>query len=208
MEASKILTKAILADGRLSADDVKHIVAAKKEVIEREGLLEYYPTDQGLGSVADLASLKAWLAKRKGVVQEPGRAASFGLEFPKGMLLLGVPGCGKSLSAKAVASEWGLPRSSSTRPNLYNKYVGESERTSTRDECGRAHVARRALDRRARKAFGGRRLGDGGVSQRILGSFLSCMRPPRRRLHRRHRERRQRLPPDSCAMDASTRFFS
>ena len=176
LEAQKILTKAIVEDGKLNADDVRHIVSAKKEVVEREGLLEYYPTDQALGSVADLASLKAWLAKRKGAVTDPERAASFGLAFPKGVLLLGVPGCGKSLSAKAVASEWGLPLLKLDPSNLYNKYVGESERNFKR--------AMRAAERMApvvlwidelEKAFAAGGSEDGGVSQRILGSFLSWL---------------------------------
>jgi hypothetical protein len=180
LEASKILTKAILADGKLSADDVKHIVSAKKEVIEREGLLEYYPTELALAAVADLATLKDWLAKRKGAVLQPGRAASFGLEFPKGMLLLGVPGCGKSLSAKAVASEWGLPLLKLDPSNLYNKYVGESERNFKR--------AMQAAERMApvvlwidelEKAFGAGGSEDGGVSQRILGTFLSWLQDRR-----------------------------
>lgn len=180
MEASKVLTKAILADGRLSADDVKVIVSAKKEVIEREGLLEYYPTDQRLASIADLATLKDWLAKRKAAITQPARAASFGLEFPRGVLLLGVPGCGKSLSAKAVAAEWGLPLLKLDPSNLYNKYVGESERNFKR--------AMQAAERMApvvlwidemEKAFAAGGAEDGGVSQRILGSFLSWLQDRR-----------------------------
>ena len=179
LEAHKILTKAIIEDGRLTAEDIQVVVAAKKEVVEREGLLEYFPTDQKLAQIADLASLKEWLAKRQGVVREPTRAASYGLQFPRGMLLLGVPGCGKSLSAKAVASEWGLPLLKLDPSNLYNKYIGESERNFKR--------AMRAAERMApvvlwidelEKAFasGGE---DGGVSQRILGSFLSWMQDRR-----------------------------
>jgi SpoVK/Ycf46/Vps4 family AAA+-type ATPase len=92
------------------------------------------------------------------------------------MLLLGVPGCGKSLSAKAVASEWGLPLLKLDPSNLYNKYVGESESNFKR--------AMRAAERMApvvlwideiEKAFASGGGEDGGVSQRILGSFLSWM---------------------------------
>ena len=180
LEAHKILTKAIIEDGRLSAADVRHVVLAKKELVEREGLLEYYPTDQSFEAVADLKSLKAWLAKRQGVVSAPTRAASYGLDFPRGVLLLGVPGCGKSLSAKAVASEWGLPLLKLDPSNLYNKYIGESERNFKR--------AMRAAERMApvvlwidelEKAFAAGGSEDGGVSQRILGSFLSWMQDRR-----------------------------
>ena len=96
------------------------------------------------------------------------------------MLLLGVPGCGKSLSAKAVASEWGLPLLKLDPSNLYNKYIGESERNFKR--------AMRAAERMApvvlwidevEKAFASGGSEDGGVSQRILGSFLSWMQDRR-----------------------------
>ncbi len=176
LEAEKILTKAIVEDGSLSADDIQHVIDAKRKVVEREGLLEYYPADGSLDAIADLRTLKGWLAKRRAVVREPERAREFGLDFPRGVLLLGVPGCGKSLSAKAVAAEWGLPLLKLDPSNLYNKYVGESE--------GNFKRAMRAAERMApvvlwidelEKAFASGGSEDGGVSQRILGSFLSWM---------------------------------
>jgi len=180
MEAGKILTKAIIEDGALSSDDIVHVIDAKRKVVEREGLLEYYPARGNMTSVADLVTLKAWLAKRKAVVKEPERAEQFGLTFPRGVLLLGVPGCGKSLSAKAVASEWDLPLLKLDPSNLYNKYIGESESNFKR--------AMRAAERMApvvlwidelEKAFASGGGEDGGVSQRILGSFLSWMQERR-----------------------------
>jgi hypothetical protein len=180
MEAEKILTKAIISDGRLTVDDVRHVVAAKKEVIEREGLLEYYPAEESFTRVADLASLKAWLAQRKGAVTEPGRAARYGLDFPKGMLLLGVPGCGKSLCAKAVASEWRLPLLKLDPSNLYNKYIGESERNFKRAMSAAEHMAPVVLwIDEMEKAFAQGGSEDGGVSQRILGSFLTWLQDRR-----------------------------
>ena len=176
MEAEKILTKAIVEDGALTAADIHHVIEAKRQVVEREGLLEYYPAETTMAGVADLVTLKAWLAKRKAVVKSPERAGQFGLDFPRGMLLLGVPGCGKSLSAKAVASEWDLPLLKLDPSNLYNKYIGESERNFKR--------AMKAAERMApvvlwidelEKAFASGGSEDGGVSQRILGSFLTWM---------------------------------
>ncbi len=180
LEAEKVLTKAIVEDGRLAADDIRHVIEAKKAVVEREGLLEYYPAEQTLEDVADLARLKAWLGKRRNVVANPVRATEFGLTFPRGVLLLGVPGCGKSLSAKAVAREWGLPLLKFDTSNLYNKYIGESEKNFNR--------AIRAAERMApvvlwidelEKAFAMGGTEDGGVSQRILGTFLSWMQDRR-----------------------------
>jgi hypothetical protein len=108
-QAELLLTRMVMHDGKLRADDVRHAIAAKRAIVEREGLLEYFPAEEGLGSVAGLAGLKAWLAKRRAILADPRRAAAFGLTFPKGVLLLGVPGCGKSLCARAIAHEWRLP---------------------------------------------------------------------------------------------------
>lgn len=180
LEAEKVLTKSIVEDGALTADDVKAVIDAKRRIVEREGLLEYYPVETTMAGVADLATLKAWLAKRKAVVLQPERAEQFGLDFPRGVLLLGVPGCGKSLSAKAVASEWQLPLLKLDPSNLYNKYIGESEANFKR--------AMRAAERMApvvlwidelEKAFAAGGTEDGGVSQRILGSFLTWMQDRR-----------------------------
>ena len=180
LEAEKILTRSIVEDGRLGADDLRKVVEAKKEIVEREGLLEYYPVEETMAGVADLASLKSWLAKRQKIVSEPERAAEFGLEFPKGVLLLGVPGCGKSLCAKAVAMEWGLPLLKLDPSNLYNKYIGESERNFKRamETAERMSPVVLWIDE-LEKAFSGSGDSDDGVSMRILGSFLSWMQDRR-----------------------------
>jgi SpoVK/Ycf46/Vps4 family AAA+-type ATPase len=178
MEAEKVLTKAIVEDGRLTVDDIRHVIDAKKEIVEREGLLEYYPVEATMAGVADLETLKEWLAKRKYVVEAPERAQEYGLDFPKGVLLLGVPGCGKSLSAKAVASEWRLPLLKLDPSNLYNKYIGESERNFKRAMKAAESMAPVVLwIDEIEKAFATSRSGseDGGVSRRILGSFLSWL---------------------------------
>jgi SpoVK/Ycf46/Vps4 family AAA+-type ATPase len=166
-------------DGRLAANDIQHVIDVKRQVVEREGLLEYYPTEETMAGVADLKNLKAWLAKRKAVVQNPERAEEFGLGFPRGVLLLGVPGCGKSLSAKAVASEWELPLLKLDPSNLYNKYVGESESNFKRAMAAAERMAPVVLwIDELEKAFASGS-DDGGVSQRILGSFLSWMQDRR-----------------------------
>ncbi|HUF12938.1 MAG TPA: AAA family ATPase [Longimicrobiales bacterium] len=175
MEAEKLLTRAIVEDGRLNAADIREVMEAKKRVVEREGLLEYYPTETPMSQVADLAGLKKWLAERRAIVHDSAKARSFGLEFPRGMLLLGVPGCGKSLCAKAVAWDWGLPLLKLDTANLYHKYVGESERNFKRAMQTAERMAPVVLwIDELEKAFaaGGE---DGGVSQRVLGGFLSWM---------------------------------
>lgn len=176
LEAEKILTKAIVEDGRLDLDDIRHVIDAKRAVVEREGLLEYYPLEESMTSVADLRRLREWLKKRKAVVAEPLRAKEFGLPFPRGVLLLGVPGCGKSLSAKAVAMEWKLPLLKLDTSTLYNKFIGESEKNLKRAMRTAENMAPVVLwIDEIEKAFASGGDEDGGVSQRILGSFLSWM---------------------------------
>jgi hypothetical protein len=181
LEAEKVLTKAIIEDGKLSADDIHRVIAAKSAVVEREGVLEYYPVEESETEIADLAGLKGWLAKRRGILLEPERARDYGLPFPKGVLLVGVPGCGKSLCAKAVAMEWQLPLLKLDPGALYNKYIGETEKNFRR--------AMRTAERLApvvlwideiEKAFSpGGGSEDGGVSMRILGTFLSWLQDRR-----------------------------
>lgn len=176
LEAEKVLTRAIVEDGRLTENDLEHVIDYKKQIVEREGVLEYYPLEETMAEVADLAGLKAWLAKRKKILTAPDRAAAFGLEFPKGVLLVGVPGCGKSLCAKAVAMEWGLPLLKLDPGRLYNKYIGESERNFRRamEVAERLSPCVLFVDE-LEKAFASGGSEDGGVSQRVLGTFLAWL---------------------------------
>ena len=176
LEAEKVLTRAMVEDGRLAADDVGAVLDHKRRVVEREGLLEYYPAEQAMADVAGLASLKAWLARRASILTDPGRAREFGLEFPRGILLVGVPGAGKSLCAKAVATEWTLPLLKLDPSRLYNKYIGETEKNFRRamDVAERMAPVVLWIDE-LEKAFAEGGDGDGGVSTRVLGTFLSWM---------------------------------
>jgi len=180
LEAEKILTRAIVEDGKLAPDDLRAVAEAKRELIEREGLLEYYPVEESMDGVADLAALKDWLRKRHAIIATPARATEFGLEFPKGVLLLGVPGCGKSLCAKAVAMEWGLPLLKLDPSNLYNKFIGESEKNFKRAIAAAERLAPVILwIDELEKAFAGAGENDGGVSQRVFGTFLSWLQDRR-----------------------------
>ena len=177
LEAEKVLTKAIVEDGKLTASDIQHVVDAKKQIVSREGVLEYYPLEESMSEVADLRGLKDWLSKRRAIIAEPDRAAEFGLTFPKGVLLVGVPGCGKSLCAKAIATEWNLPLLKLDPGALYNKYIGETEKNFRRA----MQVAERVspvilwIDELEKAFASSTGSDDGGVSQRILGTFLSWM---------------------------------
>ena len=176
MEAEKALTRALVEDGVLNTDDIAGVAEAKKSLVERDGLLEYTPVEASLAQVADLAGFKAWLAHRTAVVRNPTKAREAGLPFPRGVLLLGVPGCGKSLAAKAVAAEWNLPLLRLDPSGLYNKYIGESERNFKRAMQTAERMAPVILwIDELEKAFASGGSEDGGVSQRVLGTFLSWM---------------------------------
>jgi hypothetical protein len=176
LEAEKLLTRAIVEDGRLTAEDVAKIADMKRERVEREGVLEYYPVEETLAEVADLAGLKAWLARRRGIITRPEQAADFGLTFPRGLLLIGVPGCGKSLCARAVAADWGLPLLKLDTGALYNKYIGETEKNFRRAMTSAERLAPCVLFiDELEKAFASDGTADGGVSQRVLGSFLTWL---------------------------------
>lgn len=176
VESQKILTKAMLEDGKLALGDLERIVQAKKRIVEREGLLEYYPLEANHPTLAGLSGLKRWLTRRKKLLQEPQKAREFGLSFPRGVLLLGVPGTGKSLAAKTIAAEWGLPLLKMDTGSLYNKYIGESERNFKRAMYLAEKMSPLVLwIDEIEKAFASGGDYDGGVSQRVLGSFLSWM---------------------------------
>ncbi|HVE80178.1 MAG TPA: AAA family ATPase [Gemmatimonadaceae bacterium] len=176
-QAERIITKLLLTDGSLNPKDIGRAVTAKRQLVEQDGLLEYIRAEETMANVAGLAGLKEWLTKRRAMVADPVRAAAFGLSFPKGALLLGVPGCGKSLAAKAVAREWGLPLLKLDPANLYDKYVGNSEKNFKRAMQMAERMAPIVLwiDELEKAFAAGGGEDDGGVSKRVFGTFLSWL---------------------------------
>ncbi len=176
-ETEKLLTRLMVEDGRLEAGDIGRVVEAKRELVERDGLLEYQPATQSLDEIADLVRLKEWLGKRKLFMEDPQRAVEFGLEFPRGILLVGVPGCGKSLCAKAVAAAWSLPLVRLDPGALYDKYIGETEQNFRKAVESADRLAPLVLwiDELEKAFAAGGGDEDGGTSLRVLGSFLSWL---------------------------------
>ncbi|HUO52057.1 MAG TPA: AAA family ATPase [Gemmatimonadaceae bacterium] len=177
LEAERILTKAIIEDGKLDATDIPKVIAAKRDAVAKDGVLQYVSADAGMGDVVGLDGLKGWLAKRRLILTEPQRASQFGLSFPKGLLLLGVPGCGKSLCAKAVAKEWALPLLKLDTGSLYDKFVGETEKNFRRALDTAEKVAPDVLwiDEIEKAFAAGGSDADGGLSTRLLGGFLTWL---------------------------------
>lgn len=117
---------AVLVNGRLDADDAHTLMERKVRAIAEGGLLEYFPAQDNRAALAGMANLKAWL-ERAEVANTP-QARELNIDPARGLLLAGVPGCGKSLAAKFIARSWGRPLLKLDAAGLYDKYVGESER--------------------------------------------------------------------------------
>jgi AAA+ superfamily predicted ATPase len=179
-EVRRILAKSVMRDGRLDHEDVADVREAKRRILERTGVLSYVATQASLGSVVGLSHFKAWVHLRTRAFREPEAAESFGLSPPRGVLLIGVQGCGKSLAAKAVAGEWKLPVVRLDPANLFSKYVGETEKALRRSLATVEAMAPLVLwIDEMEKAFTQSRDNDGGVSQRLLGSLLAWLQEHR-----------------------------
>ncbi|NEO26391.1 MAG: AAA family ATPase [Kamptonema sp. SIO4C4] len=177
-EAEKVYRKAHVKAGRLTQEEVDIILSEKKQLIRRNGILEYIEEDETIDSIGGLEELKKWLKQRSGAFTE--RAREYGLPQPKGMLILGVPGCGKSLIAKTTSRLWGLPILRLDMGRIYDgSMVGRSEANlrnalKTAESISPAILFIDEID----KSFAGgtgSSDSDGGTSSRIFGSFLTWM---------------------------------
>ncbi|NIP53274.1 MAG: hypothetical protein GWN62_05880, partial [Aliifodinibius sp.] len=106
-EARRAFRKAMVQDGRLDYEDVERVVREKQRIVGQSGAVTFHSSSENIQSVGGLENLKRWIKQRARVFSKD--AIDFGLPPPKGMLLLGVQGCGKSLACKAVAAEWRMP---------------------------------------------------------------------------------------------------
>ncbi len=176
-EAENAFAKAIAADGKLDKDDIALVLDEKRQVIRKSGLLEYHPTDEKLGNVGGLESLKGWLLRRTSAFGEAARR--FGLPEPKGLLLLGVQGCGKSLTAKAIASTWKLPLLRLDMGRIFSGLVGSSEENLRRAIRVAESVAPAVLwvDEIEKGLSGVASSGqsDGGTTARVFGALLTWL---------------------------------
>ncbi len=176
-EAENAFAKAIATDGRLDANDVPLVLEEKRQVIRKSGLLEYFPADESLQNIGGLENLKTWLNRRENAFGE--KARRFGLPEPKGLLLLGVQGCGKSLTAKAIASQWHLPLLRLDMGRIFSGLVGSSEENLRKAIRTAESVAPAVLwvDEIEKGLSGIASSGssDGGVTARVFGSFLTWL---------------------------------
>jgi ATP-dependent 26S proteasome regulatory subunit len=176
-EAMRTLRMCILTRGRADPGLLDDVLDAKRQALRSDGLIESVRRDASFQDVAGLKRLREWIAKRKSALTPEGMR--FGLVPPKGILITGVQGCGKSLAARAVAGDWGFELARLDAGSLYDKFVGESEK--------KLHKALELAQKLApmvlwideiEKAFasaGSSGDADAGLSQRLLATLLTWM---------------------------------
>ncbi len=177
-EAEKVYRKAQVTTGRLTEDEVEIVLSEKKQLIRRNRILEYIDQDEGMASVGGLDELKHWLKQRSNAFGQ--KARDYGLPQPKGMLILGVPGCGKSLIAKTTARLWSLPLVRLDMGRVYDgSTVGRSEANLRNALKSAESISPMILfiDELDKSFAGssGSADSDGGTSSRIFGTFLTWM---------------------------------
>jgi AAA+ superfamily predicted ATPase len=179
-EAERVIASAIYDDYTLSADDLPGIVEAKRTLLGSAGCLETIAADVSPEDIGGLTNLKSWLKLRRNGFSRQAR--EYGLEPPRGMLMLGVQGCGKSLCAKIVAADWKMPLLRLDPGVLYQKFIGESESQLRRALAQAEAMAPVVLwIDEIEKAFASASAGsaDGGLSKRMFGTLLSWMQDHR-----------------------------
>ena len=179
-QARQAFAYAIVDDGKLDEEDIETIIQRKAKMIHEEGILEYFPVEDNHYEIGGFDNLKRWLERAKIGFTDEARALN--LSPPRGLLFVGVQGCGKSLAAKIIARTWGLPLLKLDAGRLYDKYIGESERNFRKaismaesmapvvmwiDEIEKAFVPSGSLE------------SDGGLSRRLFGSFLTWLQEKR-----------------------------
>lgn len=172
-EIQNCLSRALVEDRRLDISDVKSIINEKKQIIRKSGILEYIENQQSLDDVGGLNVLKRWLELRGKTFSDDAKA--FGLNPPKGVLLVGVPGCGKSLTAKCIASAWNMPLLKLDMGKIFGKYVGDSE-ANIRQALKTAEAIAPCvlwIDEIEKGLSGGG--SDGGTTSRVFGNILTWM---------------------------------
>jgi hypothetical protein len=175
-EAERAVTRAIVRDRTLDAGDIDTIIEIKKELLRKDGVLEYVAPEENLAEVGGFENLKGWLGKRAKAFAPEAR--QYGIEWPRGILLLGVQGGGKTLVARAVAREWGLPLLKLEAARLYDKYIGETEKNLERALQTAEHMAPCVLmidELEKGLSYSAGADSDAGLSKRVFGRLLGWL---------------------------------
>jgi SpoVK/Ycf46/Vps4 family AAA+-type ATPase len=177
-EADRAISQALVSRYSLSPETVTDVLEAKKELLRRSEMLDFVQVSDDMASVGGLDNLKHWLEQRRGTWND--KARSFGLDPPRGVIILGVQGCGKSMCARAVAGEWKLPLVKFDTAAVYDKFIGETEKRIQKVFQVAEGLAPCVLwIDELEKVFAGSSPdsapADAGVSSRLLAAFLSWM---------------------------------
>lgn len=183
-EAEWTYRKIIAEKGRITKYEIPDIINAKETIIKKDGILEYFHPESNFNSIGGLDELKEWLNKRGTAFSQ--NAESFGLPIPKGILLLGIPGCGKSLTAKTIANEWHFPLLKFDLGKVFGSLVGESESNIRRALSLAETISPSILwiDEIEKGLSGVKNSsnGDSGTSSRVFGTFLTWMQEKKRKV--------------------------
>lgn len=173
----RVLAKAIAAKGEVNETDIEGVLEEKKQVVRQTGILEFFTAKESLKNVGGLENLKQWVRLRQDAFTEEARR--YGLPTPKGVLLAGIQGTGKSLSAKTIAREWRLPLLRLDTGRLFGGIVGESEsRVRQMIQIAEAIAPCVLWIDEIDKAFGNIKSsldGDSGTSRRVFASLVTWM---------------------------------
>jgi AAA+ superfamily predicted ATPase len=176
-EAENVLAKTLVIDGVLCGNDVRGVFTEKQQIVRKSGILEYFASSTDLSDLGGLETLKGWLRKRASAFSQSAR--EFGLPCPKGVLLVGVQGCGKSLCAKAISSEWNMPLLRFDMGKMFSSFIGSSESNIRRAISVAESIAPVVLwVDEIDKAFAGTQSSgrtDGGTAARVVSTFLTWL---------------------------------
>ena len=176
LEIDNSFARALVSNRRIDASYLKGILTEKKQIIRKTGILEYIDSQLNLDDVGGLQTLKKWLELRSHCFGD--EALKFGVKPPKGVLLTGVPGCGKSLTAKCVATAWNMPLLRLDMGKIFQGIVGSSESNirlalKTAEAISPSILWIDEIEKGMAGANGGG--GDGGTSTRVFGTLLTWM---------------------------------
>jgi SpoVK/Ycf46/Vps4 family AAA+-type ATPase len=176
-QADCVFRRAIQDDHEFTEADLDKIGAQKRQIIAQSGVLEFVERKEELGAVGGLDGLKSWLSMRQAAFSEKARA--YGLPQPKGMFLLGVQGCGKSLVAKAIASHWHMPLLRLDVGALFSSYIGKTEENLRNSLRVAESISPCVLwideIEKGFSGVSGSGSADAGTSARVFGSFITWM---------------------------------
>ena len=174
IKVKQVTAKALAQRGKISKEDINDILEEKKQVIARSEILEFFEAKSSQDDIGGLNVLKVWLNQRHKAFSKEAR--DYGLPIPKGVLLVGAQGTGKSLTAKSISKSWSMPLLRLDVGRLFSSLVGSSE-ARTRETISRAEAMSPCIlwIDEIDKGFGGDARSDGGTSQRVLASLLTWM---------------------------------